>query len=294
MGTQLAWLFLLFVQGGIHLANQSWIVAVISIAIAAFGLGLGIAKHWGLVPRSRLGLEIADSMAQEQSKYDGLYSRGWIENPRVPVTPDEVVATTEDNAKRMLPVEERSRIPAYFARAKITNLGRFTANSITLSLTSIKRLTDGEAIVTTVQPLRWSDTWYFQADQSRNIVNATPGMLTFPVMPLGDHRYCDICFHYDLKGPTNLGRFLRRRVYFAVGNLPSQTYSLEEGVYEVTFNLVAENCNPVQVISQLHISFGIEEPRQRVRFEKISENRRKINLDNTSTKPQTKSAVAGQ
>jgi len=275
---------LLCIQASLYLLNEFFtptlIVAVVSISVAAFTLGINIAKHWGRGPKSKLRLEIADSGARGQNQYDGLYSRGWIENPLISVSTEN-----EDS----LPMESRSRVPAHFARAKITNLGNFTANSITFSLTSIKRLTDGEAIVTTVQPLRWSDTWYFQADQSRKTVNSSPGILTFSTMPVEDHRYCDICFHY-LEGPERLGRFRKGYVYFAVANLPSQTYALENGEYEVTFNLVAENSIPLQRKCKLLINLGIVAPRQRVRFEFISETLGKIH----SEPPSARSATAGQ
>lgn len=283
-GAEHVWWVLLSVQINTIPPNQSWIVVVISIAIATFTLGMHIARHWGHGPKSRLKLEIANSQAPNQDEADGLYSHGWIENPLVPVRTDE----------ESMPMEERSLIRAHFARAKITNSGNFTAKSITFSLTSIQRITYGgetEPIVTTVQPLRWSDTWRFEADQRRNLVSADPGIITFPKMPQDDHRYCDICFHYDLQGPKSIGRFRRGLVYFAIKNLPSQTYALEPGLYEVTFNLVAENCVSLQRKCKLIISLEMPEPRQRVRFEFISEIKGRLREE---LPVRTKSAAAGQ
>jgi hypothetical protein len=96
-----------------------------------------------------------------------------------------------------------------------------------------------------------------------------PGLTTLPILAIKDFRYCDICFQYDLDGPKNLGRFRKGFVYFAVANLPSDTYALGNGEYIVRFLLAAENCERTDCTFKLFINLGIDDPSKRVRFEQL-------------------------
>src|SRR5260370_29524320 len=95
---------------------------------------------------------------------------------------------------------------AYFTRARITNLGPVTIDNITLSLTGIENPATGGKPMD-IQRLRWSNSWRFKADRNERTVGATEGKMSLPFLTTGDREDCDVCFHYDLDGPDNLGRF---------------------------------------------------------------------------------------
>jgi hypothetical protein len=84
-----------------------WFIAlvllnVISLCISILALKISWERHLGLVPRSTFKLELNTSKDSNQ----GCFSRGWIENPLVPLS-------DEDESQR--PMIERGRIRAYFA-----------------------------------------------------------------------------------------------------------------------------------------------------------------------------------
>lgn len=193
-------------------------------------------------------------------------SGGWIENPAVAV---------KDGDEDGLPVAERSRVAACFMKARIVNVGKFTARETILSLTKIERITDAKLItpIETFQPLRWSDTWLFRADADRNMVDTTAATTIFPGIPSNSFRYCDVCFYYDLAGPKVLGRFRKDRVYFCVTNLPSNTYSVVDGEYLVTFHLGSENCASVERAYHMTVNLAVKNPEERVRFRPVEDNK---------------------
>ena len=234
-------------------------ISVVSLFIAGLALFYTRQKHLGREPRSKLKLEL-DRSRNERS---GFCTRGWMENPAVQV---------EDDDASSKPMSERSRIPVYFARARITNMGPFTAKTITLCLTGVedlnnKKAGDDNPLRDIVQPLRWSDSWTFEADKGRKEVTARQGVTTFTTLPQGAFRYCDLCFYYDLQGSERMGRFRRRRAYFAVENLPSHSYSIPDGEYKIKLHLSAENCDSFECTFKLTVNFGIADEYQRMRFE---------------------------
>jgi hypothetical protein len=80
------------------------------------------------------------------------------------------------------------------------------------------------------------------------------------------HRHCDVCFHYDLDGPDNLGRFQKGRIYFAVRNLPSNTFSVIAGEYRIKLRLAADGYL-IDRTYNLLVDLKSKEPGERVRFE---------------------------
>jgi hypothetical protein len=250
-GVQPVWWF--FVSVAVGLASLS--LSLVALYVSYRSYRISLERHQGLGPKSALKIELAGS----GNSTLGLYSLGWMENP--------LVAKGEDDDEPQPPMSQRSRIPAYFARARVTNLGPFTASSITLSLTRIERLTDPKEPTDTVQPLRWSDSWSFKADRDQRTLNPTAGSTTLPSLHPKSDSYCDICFHHHLEGPKRLGRFRVGLVYFAVTNLPSHTYALGDGEYIVKFHLAGKNCEPLECAYKLVINLGIAEPTKRVRFE---------------------------
>lgn len=162
---------------------------------------------------TRLGLELDTSNERVPpggviSQPNALYSRGWIENPQARI--DQ---------------QENSRVSAFFVRALITNPAPRPARNVTLCLDRVED-PHGKCIIATGQLLRWSDEWEFRADAQRGTVYADGGFTALPSLSKDVPRHCDVCFHYDLDGPPQLGRLKSRVLYFAVRNLPSDTYSL--------------------------------------------------------------------
>ena len=199
-------------------------------------------------PRLIVELDTSAETPEKKFSYPAmLYSIGKIPNPKVPHRSEE-----ED---RLAETHNRSHIPVYFVRARVTNKAACAISSCELYVTGINSTrTD---LPFPRQELRWANSWFFEADPARNVVLPRGDVRPQHIDP-NDSCHCDVCLYYDLQGPENLGEFTRGRVYLVVNRLPSATYSLEVGTHVVNFQLAARYSDGTSIKRDLSFNVNVE------------------------------------
>ena len=229
-------------QASVLIQAIAAVLTLIAILVALFGDLLRARFH--MAPEARLKLEVLGGKG---------YHHGWIDG-------------AVDNSAE--------RVKVHFFRARVTNVGVASADSVAVSLAHLECLSDQTraAIENTAMPLRWSDSWLFIMGNNGRL-RGGPANTTLSSLPYGSSRYCDICFFYDLGCSHEiLGASLnRKRAYLATENLPSNTYSLASGRYRIQLHLSALNAKPITLLFEVDINWDIADPRNCVLFKYVSE-----------------------
>lgn len=204
--------------------------ALLSTSTALFGDWL----------RERFGLGGVTKLDIVLESHLPFFSHGWFQNT-------QLLLEDEENSKK------RSNVRVEFLRINVRNLGLVPAKAVSLWVTRLDHV--GPQSQTraneNVMALRWSDTWHFSTSKADQSIDASETDIAFAVLPSGSAKFCDFCFYYDRAGPPTLGLYQKDRLYLAIRNIPSRTFSMDSGTYEVRLQAVAENAKPVRAAVRL-------------------------------------------
>jgi hypothetical protein len=231
------------------------LISLVSLFISVVTIAATLLQEW---LRDRFRWKGRARLKIEIEKADSHCTHGWIE---------ELHALKVDRADWRGNPEDGigDRLKVLFYRAKITNAGIVPARQITVWIKRFecKDLTSEakkKAPLENIIPLRWSDFWRFSTNVEKKKVTGGQTDITFPLLPEGCSKYCDLCFHLSPAGPPEVGGLKRNRAYFAVLNLPSSSYSIEGNAhYRVDLHITAENAPPLEVAIDVTTDFSAEE-----------------------------------
>ncbi|HTW46940.1 MAG TPA: hypothetical protein VMD92_03265 [Acidobacteriaceae bacterium] len=230
-----------------HGFDLSLLLSVSAIVISIASIAASLGKEWlqdrfGWKGRARLQIEVEKAYSH--------HMHGWI---------DQADRITHAEDWRGKPEDEKGeRLKVHFYRAKVTNIGFVPARQITVWIKRFECVdsTSDKKALENIIPLRWSDFWRFVTDVERNKVTGGSTEITFPLLPEGCSKYCDLCFHLSYDGPPEVGGLKRNRAYFAVLNLPSSSYSIEgNSRYRADLLITAENARPLEAVLEVTTDF---------------------------------------
>jgi len=140
-------------------------------------------------------------------------------------------------------------------RLLVCNSSHNAARNVSVWLTGLWDLKQThEKTERNIIALRWSDTWRFTTDKAEKTLLPSDVDMTFPLIPSCTQKFCDLCVYYGPSGPGKVDRFERGRVYFAVYNMPSKTFSVGPGSHDIELQVVAENARPCRLLAQLNFN----------------------------------------
>jgi hypothetical protein len=230
-----------------HKLDLALLVSLSALVISIVSVAASLGKEWlqdrfGWKGRARLRIEVEDA--------DSHHMHGWINET------DKI--TRLENWRGKPEDEKGERLRVQFYRAQITNTGIVPARQITVWIKRFECLNAKPQTkpLENIIPLRWSDFWRFDTDIEKRKVSGGETEITFPLLPEGCSKYCDLCFHLSEDGPPEVGGLKRNRAYFAVLNLPSSSYSIEGNAhYRVELLITAENARPLEAVIDVRTEF---------------------------------------
>lgn len=219
------------------------LLSLLAICISLFGEKL--RDYFGWRSAAKLSLHI------DREAAPAAYHHGWIE---------DALAISDSDAWAEPPsLSDQGRLKVHFFRAKISNLGRVPARSVTVWLRRLEYCDPQarEKDLENVMSLRWSDMWRLTTDTQKKNVNGSACDINFDLLPEGSAKYCDLLFYYDLGGPAQIGGLQRSWLYLPVLNVPSSTYAIKSsGSFALHLHVAAENAKPVQEVVDVRVNWN--------------------------------------